>query len=348
MVATYNCYLRSFQELPVVKLPTRTFRNLGYQFVLVALQMEWGMSEIMRIDVAIGAAEITNVCHPETHEMGASEQLNSGEGILAIRGPEIAPALPEYDTFDSTAIGSAGYRIKVARDFEDMAKIFAIRGSAYFSDSEHLYAKHFDGNDFSSTHLIGYVDGEPVATVRIRYFADFTRIERLAVRPTHRKSRISFKLAKAAFAFCRDKGYKRLSGVAREELVPFWAMLGFKIDESKAPIFIYGLPHFEMRLDYAETPNAVTAESHPLILLRPEGRWHQAGYHETGQTNGAALPAENAPSSAKRRSTPRDIAVRLAGAAASRPNMAEAPAASRSIHPSGSSGAIAARQLTKT
>jgi GNAT superfamily N-acetyltransferase len=214
----------------------------------------------------------------------------------------------DYDSYDPMQPAQSGYRIKVVRDFEDMAKVFAIRASACFSDPEHLYSKHFDGSDFSATHLIGYVDGEPVGTIRIRYFSDFTRIERLCVRPTHRKSRISFKLAKAAFTFCRDKGYKKLSGVAREELVPFWAMLGFKIDENQEPIYIYGQAHFEMKLIYSDAPNAVTADSPPLQLLRPEGKWHAAGYHETVNVT---KPSASHYGDNQQRETPREIALRL-------------------------------------
>ena len=191
------------------------------------------------------------------------------------------PATRDYDTFDPRSDTQTGYRIKVARDFEDMAKVIAIRASACFSDPEHLYGKHFDGNDFSATHLIGHIDGEPVGTIRIRYFAGFTRIERLTVRPTHRRSRISFKLVKAAFAFCRDKGYLRLSGVAREEMVPFWSLFGGKVSKGTEPIFIYGLPHFEMAIEFPAVSTAIRQDSHPLVLLRPEGRWHMEGYHET-------------------------------------------------------------------
>jgi GNAT superfamily N-acetyltransferase len=242
----------------------------------------------------------------------SSHQNDSTDGceakksiVVAERAAELAR---DYDTYDPIQPAQSGYRIKVVRDFEDMAKVFAIRASACFSDPEHLYGKHFDGSDFSATHLIGYVDGEPVGTIRIRYFSDFTRIERLCVRPTHRKSRISFKLAKAAFAFCRDKGYKTLSGVAREELVPFWAMLGFKIDEKQAPIYIYGQAHFEMKLLYLDAPNAVTADSPPLQLLRPEGQWHSAGYHETVNVT---KPAVSDASLAELRESPRAIALRL-------------------------------------
>jgi GNAT superfamily N-acetyltransferase len=223
---------------------------------------------------------------------------------------------PEYETYDQHDSDAKGCRIKVVRDFEDMAKVVAIRASAYFSDEEHLYGKHFDGNDFSATHLIGFVDGEPVATIRIRYFAEFTRIERLAVRPTHRKSRISFKLAKAAFAWCRDKGYRVVGGVARSELIPFWTMLGFRLTEGKEPIYIYGLPHFDITLTLDEAPQPLTAMSDTLVLLRSEGRWHEAGHHETVNVTKPTAVAV-APPMVRRARRPVDIASRLGGYAES-------------------------------
>jgi GNAT superfamily N-acetyltransferase len=187
---------------------------------------------------------------------------------------------PLYDDFPDAANNDKSYAVKIARDFEDMAKVIAIRASACFSDPEHLYAKHFDGNDFSATHLIGHIGGEPVAAIRIRYFAGFARVERLTVRPTHRRSRIAFRMVQAAFAFCRDKGFRRLSGVAREEMVPFWSLFGGQVSRGKEPIHIYGLPHFEMFIEFPEQPGAITEEADPMVLLRPEGRWHEAGHHD--------------------------------------------------------------------
>ena len=218
---------------------------------------------------------------------------------------------PDYDTYDIKNSGKPGYAIKVVRDFEDMAKVFAIRGSACLSDPEHLYAKHFDGSDFSSTHLLGFIDGEPVGTIRIRYFSDFTRIERLTIRPNYRKSRMSFRLAKAAFAWCRDKGYKTASGVARGELVPFWSMLGFRLTEGKEPIYIYGLPHFDMTLKLDAVPQAVSHMTDTMVLLRAEGRWHEKGHHETinvTKPTGLAAP----PPMVRSARRPADVAARLA------------------------------------
>jgi GNAT superfamily N-acetyltransferase len=224
--------------------------------------------------------------------------------------PQPPTSAPDYDNYREAEVGKQGYRIKLVRDFEDMAKVFAIRASACFDDPEHLYSKHFDGSDFCATHLIGYVDGEPVGTIRIRYFAGFTRIERLCIRPTHRKSRISFKLARAAFALCRDKGYREMSGVAREEVVPFWVLLGWKIDETKEPIFIYGLPHFEVKMDLDPQPNAVSNASHPMVLLRPEGRWFEAGHHETVKaTKPSSIDVLETAVTAQK---PRDIVHRMA------------------------------------
>jgi GNAT superfamily N-acetyltransferase len=217
---------------------------------------------------------------------------------------------PEYETFDLNDAAAKGYRIKVVRDFEDMAKVIAIRASAYFSDEEHLYGKHFDGNDFSATHLIGFVDGEPVGTIRIRYFADFTRIERLAVRPTHRKSRMAFKLAKAAFAWCRDKGYRIAGGVARSELIPFWTMLGFRLTEGKEPIYIYGLPHYDITLTLDEAPRPLSAMTDTLVLLRSEGRWHEAGHHETVNVT-KPTGVTSTPPMVRRAKRPADVAAKL-------------------------------------
>lgn len=228
--------------------------------------------------------------------------------------------LPDYDDYDQSNANNTGYRVKVVRDFEDMAKVFAIRGSACLTDPEHLYDKHFDGNDFSSTHLLGFIDGEPVGTIRIRYFSDFTRIERLTVRPTHRKSRIAFRLAKAAFAWCRDKGYRTVGGVARAELIPFWTMLGFRLTEGKDPIYIYGLPHFDITLKLEPAEGAMRHMTDTMVLLRPEGRWSEAGRHETlNATPATQVTAPPPMVRAARR--PGELAGRLAGGKA-RPDRA--------------------------
>jgi GNAT superfamily N-acetyltransferase len=198
---------------------------------------------------------------------------------------------PIYDTFERNRGESKSIRVSICRNMEDLSIVFAIRASAYFSDEHHTFEKHFEGNDFSATHVIGWIGQEPVATLRIRYFADFARIERIAVRPTHRRSRVAFKIVQAAFAFCRDKGYRRISGVARGEMVPFWSHFGGQVNQGREPLFIYGLEHYEMSIEFPPIEAAVSSKSHPLVLLRPEGRWHQGGLLDKAAAAGAPAQA---------------------------------------------------------
>jgi GNAT superfamily N-acetyltransferase len=240
-----------------------------------------------------------------------SETVPGQETMEAVTSvPTSSP--PDYDTYDRRNPDVKGYRIKVVRDFEDMAKVHVIRAAGTFDDPEYFYDKQFDGNDFSCTHLLGYIDGEPVGTIRIRYFADFTRIERLTIRPTYRKSRMAFKLARAALAWSRDKGYTRLSGVAREELVPFWSMLGFRLTEEKPPIFIYGMAHYDMTLLCEPLPRGITTATDTMVLLRPEGRWHEAGFHETKNAT-APVAVTRPPPMVRSARRPSDLVERLAG-----------------------------------
>src|SRR3954454_23156574 len=103
-----------------------------------------------------------------------------------------------------------------------MMRVMSIRSAVYIAEQLCPYNEEFDGNDFSATHLIGYVGNEPAACLRVRYFADFAKIERLAVRKEYRKSRLPFQLVRAAIELCRVKGYRRLYGHAQKRLANFW------------------------------------------------------------------------------------------------------------------------------
>ena len=88
-------------------------------------------------------------------------------------------------------------------------RVTSIRSAVYMSEQECPYDEEFDGNDFSATHLIGYVGNEPAGCLRVRYFADFAKIERLAVRKEFRKTRLAFQIVRAGIELCRAKGYRQ-------------------------------------------------------------------------------------------------------------------------------------------
>ena len=122
-----------------------------------------------------------------------------------------------------------GLSVSVARSFDDLMRVVSIRSAVYIGEQECPYDEEFDGNDTSGTHLIGYVGTEPAGCIRIRYFADFAKIERLAVRKEYRTTRLSFQLVRAAIELCQMKGYRRLYGHAQKRLVNFWSRFGFQL-----------------------------------------------------------------------------------------------------------------------
>ena len=94
----------------------------------------------------------------------------------------------------------------VARTFEDLMRVSSLRAAVYIGEQECPYEEEFDGNDLAATHLIGYIGNEPAGCLRIRFFADFAKLERLAVRKEYRNTKLSFQIVRAAIRLCHEPG----------------------------------------------------------------------------------------------------------------------------------------------
>ena len=130
-------------------------------------------------------------------------------------------------------------------------RIVAMRSAVYIGEQECPYDEEFDGNDFTGTNLLGYVGDEPAGCIRVRYFADFAKIERLAVRKEFRNTRLSFQLVRAAIELCRAKGYQRLYGHAQKRLVKFWSRFGFEVLEGGRELVFSDFDYVEMVMKHA-------------------------------------------------------------------------------------------------
>lgn len=200
---------------------------------------------------------------------------------------------PLYDSYDSELARSDSkrYGIKVARSLSDMMKVVSIRSAVYISEQDCPYDEEFDGNDFCSTHFIGYIGNEPAACLRARFFADFAKLERLAVRHEFRRSRLSFKIVKAGIEFARTKGYRRIYGHAQDRLVSFWSTFGARPMEGRDRQLVFSdFSYTEMLLEAEQHPDAITLESDPYLLIRPEGKWHESGILEQSAVRDATSP----------------------------------------------------------
>jgi len=211
---------------------------------------------------------------------------------------------PIYDTYQRN-LPTTDVSVTVARTIEDFMRVVTIRSAVYMAEQECPFDEEFDGNDFSATHLIGYVGDEPAACLRIRYFADFAKVERLAVRREFRKTRLSFQISKAAIELCRAKGYSRIYAHAQKRLLNFFDRLGFRPLEGGREFAFSDFDYVEIVLDTTPHPQAIALGADPYVLIRPEGRWHEPGILERSAIRPVTRPSvDRAPSN--RRSTSRE------------------------------------------
>src|SRR5262249_16655938 len=159
----------------------------------------------------------------------------------------------------------------------ELLKVFAIRAATYMSEQKCPYHEEFDGNDFCGAHLLGFVNEEPAGCLRARFFADFVKLERLAVRPEFRSPLLAFRLVGAVIGFARKKGFPLIYGHSQERLQDFWRMFGAGPLDNAQEFVFSPFRYREMQIPLRPDPDAIGIGADPYVILRPEGQWHRPG-----------------------------------------------------------------------
>jgi predicted GNAT family N-acyltransferase len=181
--------------------------------------------------------------------------------------------------------------VRVARTLDDFMRAAVIRGAVFIGEQKCPYDEEFDGNDFTATHLIGYVGNEPAGCLRIRYFSDFAKLERLVVRKEFRSSGLARQLVSTGVEFCRTKGYTRMCTYAQKRLVKFWGKCGFSIPDSARELVFSDFDYVEMVCDTTPAAATISFETDPYVIIRPEGSWQKTGILEHSKVRGASRPS---------------------------------------------------------
>jgi predicted GNAT family N-acyltransferase len=188
--------------------------------------------------------------------------------------------------FDPEAVASPAmhrmrsrFKIVVASNADEIAKVNAVR-AVFVHEQDCPFDEEFDGNDFTATHILAYVDGEPAAVMRIRYFADFVKLERLAVLKRYRATLIKREIVHFAINFCRRKGYRKAYGHSQRQHARFWAHFGFKELPRDKELVFSDHGYIEMYGDLHPHSMPLSLATDPYVLLRPEGRWDEPGILE--------------------------------------------------------------------
>ena len=177
------------------------------------------------------------------------------------------------------------------RTMEDLAKVYAIRAATYMAEQDCPYSEEFDGNDFVGTQILASVKDKPVGCIRLRYFGDFVKLERLAVMPCCRGKALARKIVAYAIEFCQRKGFRSFCAHVPRHTRGLWQSFGFRpaamngIPKSAFSFSDYEYQECHLYTDYSG--ERLTLASRPLTLIRPEGEWDRPGVLEASSLRGA-------------------------------------------------------------
>ncbi len=217
---------------------------------------------------------------------------------IKFEGKAMQNNLPIYDnhrpeTKSATGIDNTTFSFKVVDSLSDMMKVVAIRSAVFLAEQECPYDEEFEGNDFCALHIIGYAGNEPASCIRARFFADFAKLERLAVRHDYRNTSLSFRTVRAAIQLSRKKGYQNIYGHAQDRLVNFWSRFGAEPQPKRCDLIFSDFSYTEMLLVADPHHDPITLASDPYTIIRSEGKWDKPGVLENSSERKVTSPLRN-------------------------------------------------------
>ena len=182
--------------------------------------------------------------------------------------------------------------VSVAHTLDDLLQAISIRSVVYMGEQACPYEEEFDGNDFAgATHLIARVGRQPVGVVRLRWFCDFAKLERLTVAPGCRGGAVPRALLEAAFSLAARKGYRRIMGHTQVRLAPVLRRLAdVQVREGRARFTFSDHEYVETMRVLTPPADAICIDTDPLVLLRPEGAWDRPGVLDQSAERPATNP----------------------------------------------------------
>ncbi len=131
-------------------------------------------------------------------------------------------------------------------------QIRAIRTQVFHQEQDIDPALDFDGLDEEATHVVAYLQNQPVGTARVRHFDQTAKIERVAVLFSQRNQGIGSAMLLEILAYLKQRVTSNIILNAQCSSEPFYLQLGFIAHGS---IFQEaGINHIQMR--YVADSNA--------------------------------------------------------------------------------------------
>lgn len=182
------------------------------------------------------------------------------------------------------------FRIEMVRTLDDYQKMVALRAMTFMSEQDCPFEEEFDGNDLCGCHLLAYAQGQAVATLRLRWFAGFGKVERVCVLPDFRGTSVVRVMLAAAFELGARKGYRRMIAQIQSRLWPVWSrMLNCRLLQDRPDLFFSDYEYYEIEIPLAVHPDALRHTADPYQIIRPEGAWDEPGVLDASSARGGDL-----------------------------------------------------------
>lgn len=163
--------------------------------------------------------------------------------------------------------------IKIVGTDDEYAKAMAVRRKVFVQEQNIPEEKEFDGNDHSATHILALHNGEPIGEMRIRYFNGFVKFERMCVLKEYRKTDVSERIMQTGMVFAARKGYEKVYGICKKELLNRWKQDGFLPIPGAPFVRQNGMTLIPVYSQLPKVQNVLTMQTPTEILNAREGQW---------------------------------------------------------------------------
>ncbi len=118
---------------------------------------------------------------------------------------------------------------KICENWNDVTRCIAVRAIVFCGEQGIAYRLEQDEHDAAALHVLGEIDGEPVAAGRLRFFADYAKLERIAVRRPWRGRGLGHQLTEFMLNAASGRGYAHFKLGAQVHLRAFYESHGFQV-----------------------------------------------------------------------------------------------------------------------
>ncbi|MGH1420344.1 MAG: GNAT family N-acetyltransferase [Hyphomonas sp.] len=189
----------------------------------------------------------------------------------------------------------ARFRVVQVRRLDEFMKVSSVRSAVFMAEQECPYDEEFDGNDLCATHLLLLEGDRPVGTLRLRWFAEFVKIERVAVLPFVRGRPAMRMLLAHGFEHMTRKGYRLAIAQIQARLWPVWSReVHCRLKEGREAFWFSDFEYREVEVVLPEHPDALTGDVNPYQIIRPEGAWDEPGVLDASATRATFENADGA------------------------------------------------------